>query len=133
VLSTESLIWLVSCSSDTDTHRKTSRHIPEDTRVSQLEQGRLVWNHSTHLPGLIPLLEKLIAQESCIQTVTPGRLSTARSNAPHLRLKVSVPIRGGFKLIARKGRSAQEVFIVTGLDQMELESAINRILSSTSG
>jgi hypothetical protein len=62
--------------------------------VGQSERGRLVWNHSTHIPGLIPLLETLLAQESAIQTVTPGVISTVRSHAPQFRLKVSVPIRG---------------------------------------
>lgn len=92
--------------------------------------GRLVWNHSTHLPGLIPVLETLLEQEKQIQTVTPGRLSTVRSHAPHLRLKVSVPIRGGFKLIARKGKSAQEVFILTDLEQRAFENAIDQALQA---
>jgi hypothetical protein len=99
--------------------------------VGKLEQGRLVWNHSTHIPGLISVLETLLAQTSQIQTVTPGRLSTVRSRAPHLRLKVSVPIRGGFKLIARKGKSAQEVFILTGLPQAQLEEAIEQAIQAS--
>lgn len=85
--------------------------------------GRLVWNHSTHLPGLIPILERLV-KCSGIRTVTPAVLSRSRSNAPHLRLKISVPIRGGFKLIARKGKSTQEVFVLTELERPELEQAI---------
>lgn len=97
-------------------------------RMNKGDRGRLVWNHSTHIPGLIRVLETLIAQEPDIQTVTPGRLSTVRSNAPHLRLKVSVPIRGGYKIIARKGKSAQEVFILTSLEQASLEDAILRAL-----
>lgn len=92
--------------------------------------GRLVWNHSTHIPGLIPVLETLLDQASQVQTVTPGRLSTVRSHAPKLRLKVSVPIRGGFKLIARKGKTAQEVFVVTNLEQAPLEDAIGQALKT---
>jgi hypothetical protein len=99
--------------------------------VGKLEQGRLVWNHSTHIPGLIAVLESLLNQSSHIQTVTPGRLSTVRSHAPQLRLKVSVPIRGGFKLIARKGKSAQEVFILTGLPQAQLEEAIEQAIQAS--
>ena len=98
--------------------------------MGKSEQGRLVWNHSTHIPGLISLLETLLSQASQIQTITPGRLSTVRSHAPHLRLKVSVPVRGGYKLIARKGKSAQEVFVVTGLAQTELEEAIGQAMRS---
>lgn len=95
------------------------------------EQGRLVWNHSTHIPGLIPLLETLLKQESQIRTVTPGVIATVRSHAPQFRLKVSVPIRGGYKLIARKGKTAQEVFVVTELEQASLEGAILRAIQSS--
>jgi hypothetical protein len=92
-----------------------------------MAKGRLVWNHSTHLPGLIPVLERL-AEEDGIQTITPAVLSRARSNANQMRLRVSVPVQGGFKLIARKGKTAQEVFIITELSQAELERAIARCL-----
>ena len=85
--------------------------------------GRLVWNHSTHIPGLIPVLEKLITCPG-ISTVTPGVISRTRGRCPHLKLKVSVPIRGGYKVIARQGRIVQEVFIVTNLSLTELKGAI---------
>jgi len=39
-------------------------------------------------------------------------------------LQVSVPIRGGFKVIARHGKTVQEVFILTTLEQHELQNAI---------
>lgn len=77
------------------------------------------------------LLKKLLTQQPQIQTVTPGRLSTVRSHAPHLRLKVSVPVRGGYKLIARKGKSAQEVFIVTELPRDQLEDAVEKAIQSS--
>ncbi len=83
--------------------------------------------HSTYIPGLIPLLEKL-ATVSQIQTITPAVISRARSNAPALRLRVSVAIIGGHKLIARKGKSAQEVFVVTELSKGDLEKAIAPLL-----
>jgi hypothetical protein len=86
-------------------------------------KGRLVWNHSTHIPGLIPLLEQL-CNVSGIQTITPAVIGSVRSHAPHLRLKISVPIQGGFKLIARKGKTVQEVFVLTSLSREELEDAI---------
>jgi hypothetical protein len=86
-------------------------------------EGRLVWNHSTHISGLIPILERLIRQNG-IQTVTPGEIGRVKGHSPHLQLRVSVPIRGGFKAIARHGKTVQEVFIVTNLDQNQLEEAI---------
>lgn len=85
--------------------------------------GRLVLNHSTHIPGLIPILERLTQQQG-IQTITPGVIGPVKSHAPKLKLKISVPIRGGFKVIARQGKTFQEVFIITKLSQNELEGAI---------
>lgn len=90
-------------------------------------EGRIVWNHSTHLDGLIPILEKLITYDG-IKTVTPAVLSRSRSHSPQLKLKVSVPIRGGFKLIARCGKSVQEVFVLTELNQAQLEEIIKGIV-----
>lgn len=91
--------------------------------------GRLVWNHSTHLSGLIPILERL-ARYPGIETITPAVLGSARSNIPRLTIKVSVPIRGGFKLIARKGKTFQEVFVLTTLSREELEFAIAQVLGA---
>jgi hypothetical protein len=87
------------------------------------EKGRLVWNHSTHIPGLIPILKKL-AERPYITTITPGAIGRARGKVSSLQLRVSVPLLGGFKIIARKGKSVQEVFVVTQLSQQELEVAI---------
>jgi hypothetical protein len=89
--------------------------------------GRIVWNHSTHLPGLIPILERLVRLEE-IQTITPAVIGYAKSNSPCLKLKISVPILGGYKLIARKGKTFQEVFVLTSLSQTDLEQAIARTL-----
>ncbi len=91
------------------------------------DQGRLVLNHSTHIPGLIALLEKLTKIEG-IQTVTPAVIGSVRSHSPQFKLKISVPIRGGFKAIARQGKTVQEVFILTTLEQDQLESAIALLL-----
>jgi hypothetical protein len=85
--------------------------------------ARLVWNHSTHLSGLIPILERLCQQDH-IQTVTPGVIGRARGHCPKMQLRVSVPIRGGYKVIARQGKTVQEVFILTPLTQSELETAL---------
>lgn len=89
--------------------------------------GRLVWNHSTHLPGLIPILEKLVGCDG-VTTVTPGRIKQTRSHIPKMKLRISVPIRGGYKLIARQGKTVQEVFVLTTLEQPHLEQAIADLL-----
>ncbi|GAA6623132.1 DUF2103 domain-containing protein [Scytonema sp. NUACC26] len=92
--------------------------------MTKPSEGRLVWNHSTHISGLIPILERLI-QQNGIQTVTPGVIGRVKGHCPHLQLRVSVPIRGGFKAIARHGKTVQEVFILTNLDKEQLEEAIS--------
>jgi hypothetical protein len=91
--------------------------------MAKSTEGRLVWNHSTHISGLIPVLERLIRQDG-IQTVTPGQLGRVKGHCPHLQLRISVPIRGGFKVIARQGKTVQEVFILTNLEQNLLQEAI---------
>jgi hypothetical protein len=95
--------------------------------MSKSSDGRIVWNHSTHLDGLIPILEKMITYEG-ISTVTPAVLSRSRSHCPKMKLRVSVPIRGGYKIIARCGKTVQEVFVLTQLDKPELEAIIKEIL-----
>ena len=96
--------------------------------MSKPTGGRLVLNHSTHIPGLIRVLERLCHQPE-IQTVTPGVIGPARSHAARLTLKVSVPIRGGFKVIARQGKTVQEVFILTSLEKSQLETAITQAIA----
>ncbi|MFM7364496.1 MAG: DUF2103 domain-containing protein [Cuspidothrix sp.] len=91
--------------------------------MSKSKDGRLVCNHSTHIPGLIAILERLCQQDG-IGTVTPAVIGRVRGHAPKMQLRVSVPIRGGYKIIARHGKTVQEVFILTTLLQDELESAI---------
>jgi len=89
--------------------------------------GRLVWNHSTHIPGLIPILERLTRIQG-IQTITPGAIGRVKGHSPRMQLRVSVPIRGGFKLIARQGKTVQEVFILTTLSQDELVTVVTDVL-----
>ena len=91
--------------------------------------GRLVITHSTYLEGLIPLLKQLVRHPR-IDTITPAVIARVRGRAPELRLRVSAPITGGWKLLARRGSSAQEVFVVTELDAAELEQAIARELGN---
>lgn len=93
------------------------------------EVGRLVWNHSTHIPGLIPLLSKL-CEVPGVKTVTPGRLAQAKGRPIPLTIRVTVPITGGYKLQARSSGGVQEVFVVTSLSGEELQNAIIRLLES---
>ena len=74
--------------------------------------GRVVITHSTYVEGLIPLLKQLALCPG-IDTVTPAVISRVRGRSAQLRLRVTAPITGGHKLMARRGSSVQEVFVVT--------------------
>ena len=86
--------------------------------------GRLVLNHSTNLEGLIPLLQKLALNIS-IKTITPAAISRVRGRSSNLVIRVSVKTINGYKAIARKGKTAQEVFISTDLSKDELKKLID--------
>ena len=88
--------------------------------------GRLVITHSTYLEGLIPLLKRLV-EEVGIETVTPAVICRVRGRCVGLRLRVSTPITGGYKLVARRGTSAQEVFVVTGWERQRLQEHLDRL------
>tara|TARA_Y100001970_G_scaffold275538_1_gene376888 strand:+ start:3152 stop:3427 length:276 start_codon:yes stop_codon:yes gene_type:complete len=85
--------------------------------------GRVVLTHSTFIEGLVPLLKKL-SNNAQIKTIIPGRICRVRSNSENLNLRISVAIKGGFKIIARRGKSAQEVFITTTLKKESLKELI---------
>ena len=80
--------------------------------------------HSTYVDGLIPWLKRL-ATEQRIQTITPAVINRVKGRSQMLQLRVSTPIRGGYKLMARKGSTVQEVFVVTDLAQHQLQDAVD--------
>ena len=86
--------------------------------------GRLVLNHSSNIEGLIPILKKL-ALDINIKTITPAAISRARGSSPKLIIRLSVKTINGYKAIARKGKTAQEVFISTDLSKDELKKIID--------
>ena len=82
--------------------------------------GRLVLNHSSNIEGLIPILQKL-ALNINIRTVTPGIISRVKGRSCKLIIRLSVKTISGYKAIARKGKTAQEVFISTDLSKDDLK------------
>jgi len=86
--------------------------------------GRLVLNHSTNIEGLIPILRKL-ALNINIKTVTPGVISRVKGRSSKLIIRLSVKTINGYKAIARKGKTAQEVFISTDLTKEELKQMLD--------
>ncbi len=85
--------------------------------------GRLVQNHSTHIQGLVKWLKK-IAERSDIKTVTPASLSKTKGRGEKLIIKVTIKTKEGYKLLARKGKLVQEVFLVTSLDEAKIKEVI---------
>ena len=100
-----------------------------ETKFSQYNEeksklGRLVLNHSTNIEGLIPILQKL-ALDINIKTITPAAISRARGRSSKLIIRLSVKTINGYKAIARKGKTAQEVFISTDLSKDDLKEIID--------
>jgi hypothetical protein len=93
--------------------------------------GRVVITHSTYVEGLVPLLKRLALCPG-IDTVTPAVISRVRGRSAQLRLRVSAPITGGYKLVARRGSSAQEVFVVTGWSREQLQQQLDQLLGQAS-
>jgi len=90
--------------------------------------GRVVITHSTYIEGLIPILKKLASNER-IKTVTPAIITKVRGRSSKLIIRVSVITIGGYKAIARKGQSAQEIFITTDMNVDELKCLLNSYCS----
>ena len=86
--------------------------------------GRLVLNHSSYIEGLIPILKKL-ALNINIRSVTPAIISRVKGRWSKLNIRLSVKTISGYKAIARKGKTAQEVFISTDLSKDELKSLLD--------
>ena len=86
--------------------------------------GRLVLNHSTNLECLIPILQKLALHVN-IKTITPAVISRSKGRSSKLIIRLSVKTLNGYKAIARKGKTAQEVFISTDLSKDELKQIID--------
>jgi hypothetical protein len=92
--------------------------------IKKKKLGRLVLNHSTNIEGLIPILRKL-ALNINIKTITPAVISRVRGRSSKLTIRLSVKTINGYKAIARKGKTAQEVFISTDLSKDELKEIID--------
>jgi hypothetical protein len=60
-----------------------------------------------------------------IKTVTPAVISRVRGKSSKLMIRLSVKTINGYKAIARKGKTAQEVFISTDLSKDELKQIID--------
>ena len=89
--------------------------------------SRLVLNHSTFIEGLLPKLRRL-ASELGHGTVIPGVISSTRGRAEGLilRLAPNQDAAGVYKLVCRKGKTVQEVRLVTRLPRDQVLDALER-------
>jgi hypothetical protein len=89
-------------------------------------------NHSTHAPELIALLQSSRAAlgDAGVTTITPGRLTRTKGKAEQLTLSVSValPHDSGFRVLARRGTTLQEVYFTTKLGAAELQKILDGLL-----
>jgi hypothetical protein len=83
---------------------------------------RLKIEHSI-IDGLRPVLERLLVNES-IRSVIPGVIKPVRDARGAVRIRVTVPVRNGWKAIALSAGARQELFISTALGQAELEALL---------
>jgi hypothetical protein len=88
--------------------------------------GRVVITHSTYIEGLIPVL-KALARRPGIDTITPAVISRVKGRSQGLRLRISTPIKGGYKLVARRGTSVQEVFVITDWGRDHLQKHLDQL------
>ncbi len=90
--------------------------------------ARVVLNHSTHVEGLIAVL-KAVPHAAC-ETLVPGRLKrvVGSGQGSCLTFRVSVPVPGGYRVLAQRGTSLQEVFATTKLSPEALQAALEAAL-----
>jgi hypothetical protein len=80
--------------------------------VSGKHRTKGVKREHSVIPGLLPVLERIAAHPS-VSAVIPGRITVTHAALTTLELRLGPPTLSGFKLTARRGRTAQEVFVVT--------------------
>jgi hypothetical protein len=88
--------------------------------VSGRHRTKGVKREHSIIAGLLPALEQIAAQPF-VSALIPGRISVTKAAVPSLQLRLGPRTMTGFKLTARRGTSAQEVFVVTSDPEKCLE------------
>ena len=102
---------------------------PRDAADDASDAGGVVTlTHSTFVPGLKPAMERL-ARRAGVVRVTPGQLREGSGHAETFRLEFQRELDdGSFKLVARKGKTAQDVFVVAKRTLFSAESLRDALL-----
>jgi hypothetical protein len=92
-------------------------------------QGKLKVEHSI-IPGLRPVLERLLSESAEIRSIIPGVIRPVRDARGDPAIHVTVPTTNGWKAIALSAGARQELFISTALSKEALEIMIGEALQA---
>lgn len=92
-------------------------------------QGKLKVEHSI-IPGLRPVLERLLSENSKIRSIIPGVIRPVRDARGDPAIRVTVPTTNGWKVIGLSAGARQELFITTALSKEALEVMIVQALQT---
>jgi hypothetical protein len=79
---------------------------------SALKNKKIVYTHSTYLPGLITFLGHL-SKLDAVKKLIPGRINKVSASRDRFDFSITTETRTGVKALARLNRSVQEVFVIT--------------------
>eukprot|EP01138_Halocafeteria_seosinensis_P003128 gb/GECG01003197.1/.p1 GENE.gb/GECG01003197.1/~~gb/GECG01003197.1/.p1 ORF type:complete len:139 (+),score=14.77 gb/GECG01003197.1/:1-417(+) len=86
--------------------------------------ARVALTHSTYIQGLLPFLDT-IKHVDGIFALHPGEIRSCKAHYEKFSVKVSIPQENGYKCIVRKGRTMQDLYVVTELEKDELQDTMN--------
>jgi len=90
--------------------------------------SRVVLNHSSHVDGLIQVLKRI--SHAHIETIVPGRISRVAGSSAggtgSLSFRVTVPVSGGWRVLAQRGTQLQEIYCNgTTLSREEVQQVLD--------
>jgi hypothetical protein len=91
-------------------------------------EGKLKIEHSI-LDGVRAMLQRLLAANPDIRSVIPGVIRVVRDAKGPVKVRITVPVRNGWKAIALSDGARQELFISTAMTREQLEAALEKAAS----
>ena len=91
---------------------------------------KLVWNHSTHVKGLVTVMARL-CQRSDILKITPGKINGGAKAGGELKLEAhpdAAESGASIKVKVHRGSLFQDVYIETELDHGALQALIDECM-----
>jgi hypothetical protein len=95
-------------------------------------RGKITYQHSTMIEGVERFLKRLENSSDNIKRITFGMIRRTASNQPSLKIKImNEVVVGGYRLTANKGKSIQDIFVITNLQSSDLQDILNDIAKSS--